>query len=294
MIAAVRALARKLDDLGVYSVTSATTSTVVAALLIDGTTGASDRKYDGRWIYCNAQQRVVRSGGFIPVTGGLAIRPPWTSTPTSAHTIDLTGFFPVIEEVPGEDISYRSLINRGNTKLLVPDRIAIPITTAQTYSLAAYQWLDRPERLLRVLEPPPSGSLPVSADWRGIRLRLDADTPVLEFDVPYAVATGSISLDVLRPANTWVKVGATWTETSPSSGFVSDTDEVMPNLDDVVKVGLAEALESLVYRSPARPNGDWMATWEVALSAARSLRWYDRGSESPAAQAVPDTSQAAA
>lgn len=289
----VTALARALDDIGAYPISAAAANSVTAPLLIDTTSNASVSRYNGRWAYAKAQQRVVKTGGLTPSTGGLGIRPNWASNPTSSDTLYLTSLFPIISEVPGEDTSYADLISRALPHLLVVDRVTVPITTAQTYSTTTWPWLDRPERLLRVLEPGPTGGPPIDARWRGWRLRLDAESPVVELDVAFGTATGNLTLEVLRPANTWIKVSGVWTETSPAGGMTSDTDEALATVDDVITAGLVEAYRALMSKSSGRPNGNWSGKYKDALADAHRLRYYDRTMEVPQQPAAPTAAEAA-
>jgi hypothetical protein len=292
-----RALARALDDFESYPVTSATTSTVVLGMLANPTASASTNRYDGAWAYiatgtAKGEQRRVRVGGYAPSTGTLTVWPLFSPTPAQYDEAEITRLFPAIENAGGTsdvsnatDTSYRALINRGLGRLAVRDRLPIA-TTAGTYaySLVTTSWLDRDARLLGALEPDASGALTVPADWRGVRLRLDAETPYLEVRVPF---TGTLTLDVIRPAVSWIKVGAVWGESAVGVGLVADTDEAPVSLDDAVAAGLMEAYEVLMNRSPGRPGGSWAEKWTAQREIVRALRTYDRTSEAAAQPAAP-------
>jgi len=271
-----RALARALDDLGVYTLTSPTASTLICTLLVNASPGASTHRYDGRWLYLAApipQQRVVTTGGYNPGDGTLTFAP--TATPATAGTeVELTGLFPSLSVALSEDTDYRTLVNRALAALLVHDRLTVAITTADSYPIAAYPWLDRMERLVGVLEPSPvSGRRPVDAGWRGWRLVVDGPTPRLEVNAPFATASGDLTLDVLRPANTLVN------GTDSTTGLVDDTDTAVPAIEEFLPVGLMEAYQALMSRTPGRPNSNWHQKWAEAREMAHRLRAYDRTSE---------------
>ncbi len=284
-----RSLSAALEDLEVYHVNSGTLTTVTLPLLASTSPTASPNHRDGRGVYVASgpgagQFRRVRIGGYEP-SGRLTIDGVWQTIPTLGSIVELSGLFPPITET--NETSYQVLINAALKRLLVPDRITLPITTANSYGLLSWPWLDREERLLGIYEPGPTGLLEVSAMWRRPKLRLDADLPVLEFRVPFLTATGSITLDVLRPADTWIAVNGVWQESV--LGLYSETDQAIPSEQDVRDVALMEAYLVLAHRSPARPNGPWIEKYMAQREIARRIKYYDLSSEkAPAPQpAVP-------
>jgi hypothetical protein len=286
-----RALANALDDLaGPYTITSATANTVVVPALINGAANVSPNGYAGRWVYVASgagagQTRRVRTNGYVAATGALTIDPAWTITPVNGDAIELTGYFPATPQV-GADSSYLTLINAALRQIVAPDRISVPITTSQESPLVTWAgWLDREERLRAVWEPGPTGGLPVPADFRRPRLRLDADLPVLELAVPFASSSGLLALDVLRPADTWIKTAGAWGESAV--GLVSETDEARPSVEDVKKIGKMAGYEALVSRSPGRPSGDFLKAYADARSEAMAVRYFDTTAlKTPAPQPV--------
>jgi hypothetical protein len=278
-----RAVATSLDDLvGPYPLSGATASTITVPSLVSGDANASPTRYGGRWAYLASglgagQTRRVRANSFVAASGMLSVDPPWTTVPSGGDRVELYGFFPPTPQV-GEDTSYLGLLNAALRRLVAPDRVGIAITTSQEYSLTTLPWLDRDERLVAIWEPGvlPS-SLPIPADWRRPRLRLDAESPVLELAVPFASATGALRLDVLRPADTWIKTAGVWAEST--TGLVNETDEALPSVEDVEAEALAEAYFSLMSRSPARPNGAWGQKWQAQREIARARRRHDATQE---------------
>lgn len=290
--------------MGLYLVTSGLSGSVTLTNIADVSASASAERFNARWIYhipaasgVGQQRRVIKSG-FVPSTGQLSNELIWSVTPVLLDEIEMTSLFPCGEHptqtggVSGEDTSYNALINRALSMIVAPDRVGLAITTDQFYSTATWvNWLDREERLIRVLEPGVRGGLPHDAAWRGITLRLDAETPGLEVRRPFSSASGTLYLDVLRPADTWVATSGVWAEAM--GGMTNNLQEVKATVNDVVKVARMLAIEALMARSPGRPAGNWAARYPQAVRDARSVRWYDTGQESAQAQAIPSETAAA-
>lgn len=261
-----------MNDGGVYTANAGAASTVTISALINGHASASPDAFDGYHVYDATsprwlQQRTVRTGTFVPSTGALTIDPPWGTVPVIGDVIEITNQFPSYRDVATGDTAWIDLINRALSRFLIRDRIALSIT-GQTASLSAYPWLDREERLLDILEPGPTGGLPISARWRGANLRLDADTPVIE--MPAALAgTQSLTLVVLRPADTRIAVSGIWSD--GTDGLLRDTDEAVPPVNDVLAATLVEAYFDLMNRSAGQPSGNWARLYSVAKTQADAL-----------------------
>lgn len=297
-----QALARALDDLEPHVVLSATTFTVTINALITSTTGASSGRYNGAYIYIASgsgagRQRVVKENSYVPSTGTLTTHNSsgFDVTMAAGDQVEITRLFPAYAEATstsslGSDTDYRSLVNRALSYLLVPDQISVTtVADQQEYSLSTYAaWLDRPERLLAVLDPPRATGWPAKRTWRRWELTLDGPSPALTFlDRAYPTSGATFELDVLRPANTLIS-GA-----ESSIGLTSDSATAVPAVNDVVTVGLMLAYEALMNRSPGRPNGDFLTRWKNQIEIARRLRNYDRTQETAAQQAAMPSVEAA-
>lgn len=278
------AVAQSLGDWGAYLVTSATASTVTIANISTTQTTASPDQYNNAWVFALAsgsssgQQRRVNTNGYTASSGALGLNLNWSLIPSINDPVKITRLFPLDHQSSQPNTSYKTLVNRGLGKLLLRDRISLAITTSRTYSLATWAaWLDRPERLLRVLEPDPfDGSIAVSSDWRTPRLIPDADVPTLEIRPPFTQAVGSLTLEVLRPATTWVAVSAVWAESTV--GLANEADQVAVSLEEAVKVARVEAFDVLRHRRDGeRPAGDWERAYQEALAVARELPLYELG-----------------
>jgi hypothetical protein len=282
-------LGRALNDLGSYPVASATTTAITLAPLADSTTSASADRYDGAYIYfatgaAAGNQRRVKPGGFSPSTGTLTLA-LLTTPPTLGDIAEITRLFPIVEQVPSEDASYRTLINDALATLWAPDRVSFSFSNSATASIAALPWLDRPDRLVRVLETAPRSGFPdVSCEWRDPRLILDGPAPVLQLNRPF---TGTLTLEVRRPGNTLIS------GVESTVGFEAEGQTALPSVEDVIVAGLVEAYAVLMNRSPGRPGG---STYEKKYADAReqleSLVYYDRSRV--VAQRAPQPVQGAA
>ncbi len=284
-----------LNDGGMWPAIASTSDTVRLGLSINLTPNASVHRYDGRWLYIASgtaigQQRVVQTGGYNPLIGQYTVWPSWSTSPAVYDDVLLTGIFPSIsnpgsplDTAPLTDTSYRDLINRALRHLVVPDRLTLPITTADTYSLATYAaWLDRPERLVRVREPSPvSGRDPIDASWRGPELVLDAGAPLLKLHAPFGTASGDLTLEVLRPAHTLISGVET------TAGLDAEDDTAIPDVESVVTATLVEAYQVLMNRTPGRPTNQWAGLYDEALASAQRLRYYDASLQRPQAPAAP-------
>lgn len=299
-----RACQAAFNDGGLYICSAASSSNITLAATSDSTTNASAQRFNGAWIYAInqttgvGQQRRVVPGGFVAASGILGIELNWSVTPSTSDEVEITHLFPVGEGptvaggVPPEDASYNSLINRALSMIVAPDRVGLAITTDQFYSTVAWvEWLDREERLVRVLEPGVRGGLPQDSAWRGWTLRLDAETPGLEVNVPFSASSGTLYLDVMRPADTWRSENGIWAEST--TGLTNNFHEAKASINDVVKVFKMLAIEALMARSPGRPAGNWAARYPAAVRDAMSVRYIDRSMFSTQAQAIANEEAAA-
>lgn len=300
-----RACQAAFNDGQTYLCSSATSSNITLGNIADSGVSASAQRFNGAYVYAInrttgvGQQRRVIPGGFVPSTAVLGIELNWSVTPTTPDEVEITHLFPCGEGptaaggVPPEDASYNSLINRACSMIVAPDRVGLAIVQdAVFYSTSAWvEWLDRPDRIVRgmdgslgIWEPGVTGGLPQNSTWRGWNLRLDAETPGLEVQVPFSSSSGTLYFDVMRPVDTWVGTGGVWAEST--TGMTNNLQEVRAPINDVVKVFRMLALEALMARSPGRPSGNWSARYPAAVRDAMSVRYIDQSQFSRQAQAI--------
>lgn len=291
-------LARALDDIETYTVSSAAPSQIAANQLVNNTTGASTARYNERWVYVNSgaaagQQRRVINGSYVPATGALGNTPPWDTTPVAAQTFELTGAFPSAPSGVGADTDYRSILNRALALLYVRWTDTVSISTNTYTDLTANQivWLTQPDQVIRWTEPAyvTSRAKP-DASWRGIRLVFDA-APQVEVRAPLA-SVGDLTLEAWCPAVNLVNGAVS------STGLSADTDTSLPRVNDVVLVALMECYQVLANRNPGRPTGNWRQRWRdqtalVQSEHARRSQMGDRTLEMAAATAQQQQQQAA-
>lgn len=266
----------RLDDLELLTAASGTATTAVVSALVSSTSAAPTTAHNGAHIYDRTTflQRRVKANGFVPSTATLTLEPTGTAI-SAGNVLERTRLFPSAAGGPSHDTPYNTFIARGTSRLLVPAKITIPITASHSYSLATWsRWLKYPERLIRVSEPDALGYEPRDAAWRGWRLVLDAQSPRLVFNRPFESASGSITLDVLRPANSWVLTSGTWAESS--TGMVLDLEEIEVELNAAVAATLVEVCEALLARQQGAPVGRWKEIHDAALVDLRALKAWDR------------------
>jgi len=294
LLAIMQAVARALDDEGTYPSSAATSTTATFGVLANSTSSASTRRYDGRYLLVASgtgigQQRRINPNTYVPSTGAVTVNAAWTINPGTNDLILMASLFPPFEGLtPGEDTSYRTLINRGLEKLLVPRRVTLSITTSDSYALTTWPWLDRDARLLAVLEPSvQTGRQAVDASWRGPRMIVSGGTGnVLTLKTPFASASGSLTLETLSPVSRWIN-GA-----ESSAGLVSLTDTAEVTIPDAITAILPEAYQALMARNNGNPTGEWARKLADARANAAALRYYDDTLTKPAAPA-PAAAEAA-
>jgi hypothetical protein len=258
-----RALAKALDDIETYKISSSTGSTSTIPGLINFTTGASPARFDPRWIFIAegfaiGTQNAIKADGYDPATGVVTPLQFWDTTPHANDVADLTGLFPSVGYAgatsPAGGVSYYHLINEAARLLIEPDYIdVVTVANQQAYPLTAQaRWLDRPMRVTGVWDPPRDSGWPRTRTSRRWEIRFDGGTPSLVFlDRAYSQAGHTFQISVMRPGDTLVN-GA-----ESSTGVVAETDTLLSSVEDLVDVGLYLAYRTLLHRSFGRPSGNW-------------------------------------
>lgn len=287
-----QALARSLDDLGVFTVLSSTTNTITLQHWQTSLANASERRYDGRWILVKSAgfgtQRSIRPGSYDPATATLTSLNDsgWDTSLTLGDEVEITGLFPSMpSDTPGgEDVDYLTLINRGLGRLLIEDRLDVTTVADQwtyAFSLTTYPWFDRMTRVMAVLDPPRATGLPRRETWRRHHWKIDGGAMTLEFDDrPYPTSGATFQVKVLRPADTLIN-GA-----DSTTGLANNTDTAVPSIEEVVTAARVYAFEALLTRSKGRPSGDWSGQYAEAKEAAMRLARWDRSQD-----AAPEPAQ---
>ena len=249
-------------------------STIVADTLADSEKPAN--AFDGWYIYglespILGQQRRVAKGTFVNSTGQLTMSRNWSTPVSSGTDLELLTPLPAVSQdgSPG----WRELINEALKTCWFLDRLSIAGVTSQlVYSLTSYAWLTRRDQIGPLYGPITSASDEIPLRWSGAaRLRLDADTPKLELATP--VETGqTFFLDVLRPADTWIKVSGTWGDSTV--GLVNESDEALPDESLVACVATAYAARALANLADPTERKVWEALYSDRLKAAAVLKHH--------------------
>lgn len=267
------------DGLVSYALAGATSFTVGVAAIASIESNLSPARYNASWLYhvpgsgAYYQSRLVGRDSYNPITAFVAVNPAMAVAST-LDLIELTSKLPVAPGPFAGDASYLSLANIALSKMLIPGRVALPITTAHGYEVPS--WL-RTERLIRVREPVPMGGFTVDCSWRRphIVASPNSTSNFLTLDEPFIDANGSIGLDVLRPANTLIATaagGGVFVESTV--GLNLDSDQVNVDTQEWLEIFLAEAYRALANRDD---SALWTPRWEAQDKIARAQPHYDDG-----------------
>lgn len=241
---------------------------------------------DRAWVHVptatSPRQRRVAASGLTIASGTVTFESTFGSQIGISTVFEWSPLLPLITApATGETPSIEDALYEALRHLAFPDEISPSIATTADISLATWAaWLDRSDRLLAVLEPAPVASLaPIDASYRfeghTARLLLDGETPKLRLNVLYPTATGSLTLQVLRPADTWFRVSGTWTETAPGTALAAETDEVRPDLRHCREAGLVFCYQALAASREGARRAEYQAKYEQQLAIARDLPFWD-------------------
>lgn len=281
-----RAILEEIGGGGVYTTDSAgsTTTLVCAAGFKNSSLPTDHLAY--AWVHVPTtpapKQQQVTATGLTSASGTITVGSAFGSSINSATAFEVSTRLALIDggnKTAG--ISLNQCVNLALQHLLVPDELTVAITTSDEIALTTWQgWLDRVDRLRAVLEPSPvSGRAPIDASWRFRSdeplLTLDAELPKLRLEVPFSTATGSLTLQVLRPAETWLRISSTWTEMTPGTGMTAETDETKVDLAHIRAAGKVFAYQAMAEARSGARRGEYQAQYEAALADARKLRYWD-------------------
>lgn len=273
-----RAILEGLGRGGVYTSTGAgSTSTVVCSTFKSTELPTDHLAY--AWLHVpsasSPRQRRVKQTGLAPGTGTITVDDVFGSSIGSAIDFELSPLLPPIDGgVKGMAMSLNQCANEAARHLCFQDEISVTITTNATLSLTTWaSWLDRAERLVAILEPSPFGEAPIDASWREIEFDRDAEAPTLRIKRRFGVATGTLTLKVLRPADSWIAVGGTWAESTV--GLVNESDIAKPDLRHFREAGLVFAYQTLADARSGPRREEYRRKYEQQLALARTLPFWD-------------------
>lgn len=283
---ATQGIARALNDLEQYVVTvGGNAQTTQVNRLQNANAQASPNRYDARWAFCSQgagaeAQNVVQEGGYTPATGLLNMVNYWVYSLVAGDILDLTGLFPMISSTSptggtlGAATSYRDLAYEALRYLVNPDYLDVPtVANAQTYTLVAYAtWLDRSERFTgELLDPPRAPGWPGTPTARRWEIRWDDAYPTIVFlDRAYPLNGHTFKVGVMRPGHTMING---LEQPSPPT---AQADVLLPDLEDIVTVGLWLAYRTLAIHSFGRPSGNWIELATAQEEKVMRLTTFDR------------------
>jgi hypothetical protein len=241
-----RIMARALHSLSVATTTTAGNTLGTSVIATTLANAVSSNRYKHAWVMpvaggsSGVLRRVRAEDALNLTTGELQVAPAFSAQIASGVEIEIHRLLP-----PRDDDGWSgldSLINTALRELWTTDRLAVTGVQGQaSYSLAAWEeWLD-PQAVLEFRGQAAAAGLNAfpAGSFDSIR---DADA--LTLAISPTLATGdAATLEVFRPGDTWIKVGATWALST--TGLVNETDECLFQPDLVVQVALVHAYESL-------------------------------------------------
>lgn len=231
------------------------------------------------------RQRRVTGGGLAATTGTLTVDAAFGAAVGNGTVFELSPRLPAVHESAASvgNAPYASLqgcLNEALKHLLVPDdQLSLALVTQQRdYSLAAWPWLDRAARLVdvRALDALGTTYVPTHHQWE---VREGGRGATLHFRQPFRFSSGSYSLrlDVLRPADTLIRVGGSWGDSTV--GLVSESDECAVEEKDLTIVALAFAYRALRDRSSGATKAWYAGLYEEQVRMARGVRNYDTSAD---------------
>lgn len=284
-----QALLERFGGGGVYVTTNtgSTTELACSSALLSSSLPTSHLALG--WVYVptvsGTKQRRVTKTGTNGTLATLTVDGAFGSAVGNGVSFEYSRHLPLVDQgakTPG--ISLTQCLSLALPDLEWPDEIAVaPAAGAYTVSLATYApWLNRPSRLLEVLDPPLASGYPrQSADWRRPRLVVDGTSARLDVDSPW-LSTDAITLRVMRPCDTLIS----GVEQPTGSGFTSDAATALPEVNELVTVALIYANRA---RSQLADNDEqrtfWLARAEDARGEAMKLERYRPRSTTTAAAA---------
>lgn len=274
------------------SVSSTSTIEIIASALIDSTPNVSSR-YSGAWIYgvtdgnpdtLAGVQRQLRQLPLDSSTGTLYVTRAFASAPASGSAWEMYFRFPAIrDDASGRD-GYRELINEALRLMVEPDTISISGVTDQTHytlNTSTYPWLREAGRIVNVKRPTPNANDLERIDAQSWTLIRDGENFIIELPSPYQTGD-TFKLDVLRPANSYIRQSGTWTnQTSLTAGLSLDTDEALPTINDVVAVARELAFAEMQRNTPEAEARFWAAKEADAGRAAAGLKFVRQAPTEP-------------
>lgn len=234
---------------------------------------------DGCWVYVvdGAQAGAVRrilSGTYDSGDASILVDRPFAAALASGTEIEITDTLPAKRY--GLTIGFREVINTALETLPVPDRVDIDIVANQLrYSLAGYAWPIK--GLGGVYEPRASSDDPLIPTYQSVGLSFDADEPQLVLGSGFSTGTADeFTVELLRPATTWIRVGGSWIDST--TGLVNESDAALYDVKTVVVKAIPTAKERIarLYPLGSAERSELLGEAENDHTRGALARWYGR------------------
>lgn len=189
------------------------------------------------------------------------------STTLAADTdVEVLSTFPVLsnETLPG----LHWAINEALQVIPWPMKISITGVSDQSrYDVAATMpWLKHTSQLIRVFRPEDDAARGPDPMRGPAYIEHDGEKTYLE--IPEPVNTGeTFTVQVLRPASTWIRVNGTWADSTV--GLVSNSNEALPEIDHVTTVAYAILARQMARKGPKPQSEEWAKEADMAEETAR-------------------------
>lgn len=221
--------------------------------------------FDGIWVLPTlgdqaGEQRRASSGTYDADEGSFLVSRNFSGALAAGTLVELHSALPAARSfrIPG----LREVLNQALSHMWTRQRLDFPSSDTEFFDLTDYQWLKSKGQVTRVFRPSDT-----NGDYRPYEVtpaysfQYDADDPFIQG--PMVTETGW-KFEVNRPANTWIKHGGSWADST--AGLQDDDDECALPPQAVIPVALYFAWEAM-SRVP------WEDSRRKAEYEARALSW---------------------
>lgn len=211
--------------------------------------GRPEDDLDGRWLYVvdgvqAGEVRQVLSGTYDGPFGSFLVDRPFSSPLASGTEIEITDTLPAARY--GMVTGMLEVLNVALEELPVRDRVSLSAVTDQLrYTVTGLPFAVR--KITNVYEPRLDADDPLVPLPAGWAYEQDASTPQLVLETAYATGK-TLTLEIERPASTWISVAGTWA--SSSVGLANESDQALYDVITVVQQALPIAKRRMASLYP--------------------------------------------
>lgn len=285
-----QALLAKLGGGGVYTTTNTGTTTTLVCSSAFADSSLPNTHLSYAWVNIPTPalgQRRVTKTGLNSATGEITVGGVFGDVVAVNTVFEISRYLPLAALTRQTGISLNECLDLGLQDLESPDEIALStVAGAYSISLATYaEWLNRASRIVAVLDPPmATGYPPQSADWRNPRPVFDGTSSRLDFDTPYQNTGDTVTLRVLRPADTLIS----GVEQPSGSTMTSESATALPEVNELVTVSMVHAYRA---RAAQADSDEQRKTYlgmadEWVVEAKKLEHYHPRGMQMAAPQST--------